>query len=247
MKKTITLCVSGCCNLRCRYCVADIPKNQDFETQFDFAAARSWLDVHRKNCNVHLSGGEPLMVDGLAGHVQDLLDDGHDVTIFTNTTLLANHPELHSMPINWQCSHHYESGISYDQFFENIAPLPKDRVLTVRLFWGNDAERNTAEVERRYTDAGYQFRWLDFKGGYRGYVSKNDFGKNPNKHFLMIGLHGDVHNCSNPNFGTIGHTANLFIDESNFETFECRRSSGIGNCQACQSADIFTELHSKYK
>lgn len=247
MKKTITFCASGCCNLRCRYCIAQIPKNQDYDVKFDFDAARLWLGEHYKKCNVHISGGEPLMIDDLGEQVQLLLDDGHDVTIFTNTTLLNKHQELHTMPVKWQCSHHYESGISYEQFLENIAPLPVENVVVVRLLWGRDAENNTLSAEKRYIDAGYRFHWLDFKAGYHDYTLINDFGKHPNKHFLMVDPHGNVTNCSNPNFGTIGNTHDLTLDKTNFDTFECRKSCGLDGCQACQSADIFTSLHSKKK
>jgi hypothetical protein len=247
MKKTITYCASGECNLRCRYCIVKIPQNQDHVSQFDFAAARTWMDTYYKNANIHIGGGEPLMISGLAGHIQDLIDDGHDVTVFTNTTLLPAHPELYTLPICWQCSHHFEAGVSYEDFLANIAPLPKERVLAVRLFWGRDAEQNRAAAEQIYADAGYEFSWLEFKGGYMGYEYKNDFEKKPNKHLLMIGLHGDVHNCSNPNFGTIGSTQDMTLDTSNFETFKCRKQPGLSGCQACQSADIFQELHKELK
>lgn len=247
MKKTVSLWVSGCCNLRCCYCVAEIPRNQDFETQFDFEAARAWLDTYRKKCNVHIGGGEPLMIEGLATNVQNLLDDGHDVTIFTNTTLLANHTDLHTMPVNWQCSHHFEQGISYDEFFENIAPLPKERVLVVRLLWGHDAERNTKTAEKRYTDTGYNFLWQKFKGGYAGYENKNDFGKNPSKHFIAINLHGQVVHCSNERWGIIGDIHENAFDEPKTENMECWRHNVNTDCQACQAADIFTELHKSLK
>ena len=246
-KQTITLCISGQCNLRCRYCIAKIPQNQDYEAEFDFDAARAWLDTYYKKANVHISGGEPLMIDGLADEIQELINDGHDVTIFTNGTLLTNHPDLYNMPVNWQISHHYESGVSYEQFFENISVLPTERILVVRLFWGRDAEQNADAAEKRYTDAGYNFKWLNFKAGYRDYECEDKAAKHPNKRFLMIGLHGDVNNCSNPNHGVIGNTHDLTLDKSNFETFECKRSTGLCNCQAMQSAEIFTNLHKKMK
>lgn len=71
------------CNLRCPYC----------DTRYSYSGGRdvsidAIATTVRNKRNITITGGEPLLQDGIWGLIKRLRDDGHDIVIETNGSVL---------------------------------------------------------------------------------------------------------------------------------------------------------------
>lgn len=239
---TISACANGYCNLRCPYCIAGMNRFQDAEAEIDFDKLLDWLNANFHGCRVHFTGGEPLLISNFGTHVEKFIDAGYTVAVFTNGTLLSENKDLFGLGIQWQVSHHPESGVSVDNFFGQVDLIKNENPLITRVYWGNSALNDRINQENIYTSRGYNFKWLNFKGGYRDFNSREfEFAESPNEQILMVDPQGNICNCSSDNHGIVGHIGDDSFDHKSTFSFRCPSNGYPNSCQACQSPLVLTE------
>lgn len=239
---TISACVNGYCNLKCKYCIAGMNRFQDTNAEIDFDKLLLWLNANFPGCRVHFTGGEPLLIPNFGTQVKKFIDAGYTVAIFTNGTLLSENQDLFGLGIQWQVSHHIESGVSVDDFFEQVDLIKNENPLITRVYWGRNALNDRQNQEHIYASRGYRFKWLNFKGGYRD-LDMRDFvvAESPNEQILMVDPHGNICNCSSDNHGTIGHIEDESFDYQSTLNFKCPNGGYPYTCQACQSPFVLAK------
>lgn len=237
---TISASITNNCQLRCGNpdygCIAQCQRhNTDRSTMIDFDAMLKWMGTHFGKCNLHVTGGEPLLHPGLYSGLLKCINAGHDVTLFSNGIALPSQPELYELPIKWHVTKH--RGISDSDFAVAIEPLRNKPHVICRIFGrGKEPDRT---IEALYH--GFNFRWIEANTNYENYTCsfKNE---NPNERILFIDKDGSVHNCSEPAFGKIGSTIDGTFDREKYEAFRCPSKKWPHACQAASSAEIMEGL-----
>lgn len=236
MTTTVTICALNDCNMPtpCEYCIAGCNGPHSLE-RVDFGACIEWLEAHRPGCNVHISGGEPLLLDNLCGKTKSLLSAGHKVSIFTNTILLRAQRDLADLNVSWHLTHHPLGGVSIGQFLKSCEVVAHRPHVMARVFYGREALNNKAGIESQYPEKLY---WMNDRSGYHNFYCNKPSGS-PDDEILLIGVDGQVHHCSQPRYGSVGNVYDNTFNAENSCGFRC--PSGIfesGHCQAYQSAII---------
>ena len=233
---TITAITTNRCNFNCDNCVAGCPNND--KPEIDFDVMMRWLDKYTPGCNLHISGGEPLLVDSIYDKVKMCVDTGYDVTIFTNGTFIKQHLDLVELPVKWHVTHHSEM-VSVDTFLEDIEPIKSKPHVVCRLRHGYDALNKAEEAERLYS--GYNFKWIVPFNGYAGYAAQPS-EKPICKSIMMIDGDGTVYPCSTGKAGVLGNTYDMTFDVDKANNFECICGKNDRQCRAYQSAEIMAAL-----
>ncbi len=120
------------CNLKCNYCVLkDYTLNAGDADNIDFLKLPLFLKTIR-NCpptHFQLSGGEPLLADGLDEFINDYGSLGHRFSFLTNLYFPMNRIKsfFNSFPKDYigylLISHHFQSGISIESIIERCLLL----------------------------------------------------------------------------------------------------------------------------
>lgn len=241
---TVTLFVTKRCNLsqRCENCPAKCGDASGMELvqELDADRAVAWLDRFFPGCPVHISGGEPLMYSELEYLTRLLIDRHHDVTIFTNATLFEDNDPLYDLDVKWHLTHHAESGVSFDLFSKNIQPLVSKKHVVARLYHGRDALNRKSEVESLY--CGFNFKWISLFSGYENYAMLTPPPSCPNERTLLVGLFGEVFNCSTPAHGQCGNIYDNTFDIEMAMAYRCHRRDYPHGCQPLQTEEIMRLL-----
>ena len=228
---TVTAVVTNKCNFRCLNCVAGCPSDGP---EIDFDSMLNWLDKYAKGCCLHISGGEPLLVDGIFEKIKKCIDAGHDVSLFTNGSMIAHNMEMLKLPIKWHITHHAE-GMSLGDFLHCIGSVKNKKHVVCRLRHGDNALNKKNETEAKYGD--FNFKWIVPYNGYFGYDCKSKVDV-CNK-ILMIGIDGKVYPCSTVKKGEIGNIYDMTFNTEHTDNFTCGSGS---TCQALQSAEIMRNI-----
>ncbi len=134
----------GGCNLNCRWCDTRYAADRG-----EKMTVEEILDLCRPYNRICLTGGEPLLQEGICGLTESLLEMGKEITVETNgsmdVALLPDDPKvLISMDI--KCP---SSGMDDRMDFNNIPKLkPKDQLKFI-IFDGKDLDF-AVEVMDRY-------------------------------------------------------------------------------------------------
>ena len=118
------------CNLRCSYCDSMYAVEEFDFKQMNVGEVFEVVDAYRRESGVHcvtLTGGEPLIHEGVADLLRTLSVAGFEVNIETNGTV----PCKWRLPglfytMDWKCK---SSGMSSKMKMENIVTLCKNDVL----------------------------------------------------------------------------------------------------------------------
>lgn len=237
LRKTLTYFLTKRCNMPtpCRYCRAGCGAvEQDIETELDFDAAINWTCKFTPGANVHLSGGEPLIYDGLHQGILKCIAAGLHVSLFTNGLALQENTELFDLPISFHVAHHFESGVSYEKFFECVEGLPIDKTVFVRVFTGKDALENKESCEEKYRHNSIKIQWINQNGTYHHF--DGDGGDNASESIALIGQDGIVYRCSDPRCGAIGNVYDMTFE--GWPIGGCPRGLKSNKCNAFLSAQM---------
>lgn len=235
-KLTVTAVITNKCNFNCDYCVAGGPKDDGPEINFDVLL--KWLDKYTSGCNLHISGGEPLMIVGIIDSISKCVEAGHDVTIFTNGSLFSQHPNMLGLPVTWHVTHH-ASHLSIDRFLDAINFIKDKKHLICRIRNDQEGLNKKEETEALYSE--FNFRWILPYNGYFGYVKP--FDSSPVcENIIMIGTDGTVFPCSTTRGETFGNIHDMTFDAEAARRFECICGKDKRRCQAMQSAEIMEGL-----
>ncbi len=239
MLKAVTAFVTKDCNLNCEYCISG-KSRPDVKTVLDIDQLLKWCAEFTPYCDLHITGGEPLMRNDIADILKKCLDAGHRTSLFTNGILINSRPEILELPIAYHVTHHFDSGVSYDSFFESIKNVPKDRIVVARVYAGKEPLNNKTGVEKIYQERGYDVQWISKFGTYHSkpYVG----GKQPQQ-ILLIGQYGEVFPCSTIKHGQLGSIYEMTFD--GWPEHGCYCGKAPNNCQALLSAAKMEEIHGK--
>lgn len=238
MPKTVNVFVTNACNLYCLPCKADDPFHRDEKTMLDLCQTENWIEMYAPGCAINVMGGEPLKHPMINSFLYEMHRNGHEITLMTNATLLKNNPYLYDLDIRWHLTHHPESGVSYEQFFENVEPLKNKKHVVARLYYGKEALNHRVRCEERYK--GYNFKWIGLNSGYMNYSFHSYVDECPNSEMVLIGTKGEVYCCSKPSKGQFGNVHDMTFDTESASKFRCPLYPS--KCQAMQTNEIMRDL-----
>lgn len=237
---TVTARATDRCNLACYYCVSGCNKKQNcMPDEIDFDAMIRWMQKYTPGCALHISGGEPLLVDDIHIKTQACVDAGFDVTIFTNTTLLPEMPEMWHLPVKWHLTHHPDSGVDIRDFRIAVNCVRHSPHICTRVVNGINATRDFEIRDQLYKDL--NVHWMNPQGTYR-FIETVPQTDCPNDELLMIECNGNVHNCSKSKYGTLGNIYDMTFDSDAASQFRCPAKKYNHSCQAQQSAQVLAKL-----
>lgn len=119
------------CQNKCPYCVAYVANQlsdpfrdgRDPEQVLDVNAVLAWINKYRPNARIHISGGEPLLYEGIEDWVCACLYAKRKITILTNGQLVPLRKQLHNKPINWIVTYHKDCGVGLNDYCQGLAGL----------------------------------------------------------------------------------------------------------------------------
>lgn len=243
---TITLGAIDACGKGCQNCPSGSAcKRLDRATFLDFDATVKWLAKFAPNASIHVSGGEPLLRTDLDACIKKLLDADHNVSLFTSESNLRSRPELLGLPITWHVTHH-EHHMLIDTFIDGIEPIKNKPHLIARLIQGEAKdETRRVELEKRYRDAGFYFRWIKVNNGYHNYTAP-DSELTPAQQLLLIDSAGNVCPCSTVKNGAIGNIHKMTFDTDAADAHRCRARIPFGKCQPWQTAVLLEQVRENF-
>jgi MoaA/NifB/PqqE/SkfB family radical SAM enzyme len=162
---TITAKVWNFCQLGCIYCASGsnrfnwtpgrIPAPGEL---LDFDRLIQWLHCFTPGAVVHVSGGEPLLWDGIETAVEKLVHADIPTTITTNGLLIGNRPRLLKLPLKWIVTHH--RGVCFEKWHRNALLIRDKPHIACRLV--RNPEEITQQNAQRYND--FNFAWAPMNG-----------------------------------------------------------------------------------
>jgi 7-carboxy-7-deazaguanine synthase len=133
------------CNLRCSYCDSMYAVEGGDYTQMNVAQVMDAVEAYRSESGVKcvtLTGGEPLIHEGVEELLAKLCDAGFEVNVETNGTIPCKWSHANMFyTMDWKCA---SSGMSGKMKMDNIASLGKGDVLKFVV----GSEDDIKEVER---------------------------------------------------------------------------------------------------
>lgn len=238
---TITAKVWNFCQLCCPYCVAGCNAAKWKPTRpplphelLDFRALVDWIQKFTPGAAVHVSGGEPLLWDGIENAVQMLIDAGIDTTITTNGLLIDKRARLLDMPLKWLVTYHRCS--SFLKWRRNAA-LVRNRPHLACALAGHGMEL-TADCIKRFDGFNFAISKINGLRIIEWQPQPEDMRRIASDTIHLIEPDGRVFPCNNKKSGEIGNIGGMWYDKSlartkDRECFQCVRGS---HCQAYQSA-----------
>ena len=132
------------CNLRCCYCDSMYAVEGSDYTQMNVAQVMDAIEAFRSESGVKcvtLTGGEPLIHEGVEELLAKLRDEGFEVNIETNGTIPCKWRNANLFyTMDWKCA---SSGMSAKMKMDNIATLGKGDVL--KFVVGSEDDLKEAE------------------------------------------------------------------------------------------------------
>lgn len=238
-KKTITAVLTKRCTRKCHYCIGDCHLDKWANTpDMEFDALLIWCSKYAPNCNLHLSGGEPLLFEDIASNTKKALDAGHSVSIFTNGDLLKSDHKLLSMDVMWHLTHHLPK--TTGDFLKKAELVKYKPHIVTRLKTGHEALNETDRVADQYS--GLNFHWSIPRKGREldGFVLRpEDSGRIASDVINLIEVDGQVYPCSTKKrHGAIGNIYEGTYDTGGLEELNKHCDWCVKNncCSAYQSA-----------
>jgi organic radical activating enzyme len=185
---------------------------------------------------VHVSGGEPLLWDGIENAVQMLVNAGIDTTITTNGLLIEKRARLLDMPLKWLVTYH--SCSDFEKWRRNAALIRKKPHLACCLA-GYGVEVPPAHI-KRFDDFNFAISRINGLRIIDWQPQTEDMRRIASETIHLIEPDGRVFPCNNRKAGEIGNIGGMWYDKAlarskDRECFQCVRGS---HCQAYQSAAL---------
>lgn len=230
---TVTAVVLNDCNFNCNYCIAGCSRpGADKEKRVDFDALLRWLKTYFPECNLHVSGGEPLLHEGLFDGLKKALDAGHNITLFTNGSFLPSQTELLDLPVLWHMTYHPEQQ-SFESFLKS-ANLIKNKPHIICEVYNAERVPSREAAAKKYE--GFNFYWIRENCGYIDLGVKPDVMDTGN--LRTIGIHGEVYPCGGGSQATVGNIYDMSYDKEKADSFASKMAGCIqgGMCGSYGSA-----------
>jgi organic radical activating enzyme len=236
---TVTANIWMRCQNACPYCVAHVQDRssdrfddgRDFGEVLDVFALLRWLDRFRPPARLHISGGEPLLFDGIEDWIETAVKAGRKITILTNGQLIHKRPRLHNLPINWIVTYHKLTNIDPDEYAKNLECI-KNKNVEIRTI----IQREDYDTEAEYVD--------ELKSTFEGFLFRPRYASFENKTariweipkleecdyiasrtLTLIENNGKVYPCNSKHIGPIGDVYAMTCDE--FLSAKCDSASKI--------------------
>lgn len=238
---TITAKVWNFCQLNCSYCVANCNRPEWKPTRpplphelLNFSNLVRWIKHFTPGAVVHVSGGEPLLWDGIENAVQLLIDAGIDTTITTNGLMIEKRPKLLDMPLKWLVTYH--SCSDFEKWRRNAA-LIREKPHLICCLAGYGVEVPPAHI-KRFDDFNFAISRINGLRIIDWQPQAEDMHRIASETIHLIEPDGRVFPCNNKKGVEIGNINAQTYDRElarskNPECFQCVRGS---HCQAYQSA-----------
>jgi hypothetical protein len=172
--KLAELAITNQCNYTCDYCKSEASHLKDrFRKGWDFAGPivdfAPWLlfvKLHLKDYIIQVTGGEPLLVQGIVGFVNELAKTNR-VVINTNGTTLAEKFSQFDPGVKFRVSYHPE--FLQHNFAETVSKIPRERLLVNYVAHPRHilAYKNWEHVET-LQELGVDYEVTAFEGAYNG-------------------------------------------------------------------------------
>lgn len=238
---TITAKVWNYCQLRCSYCVSGSSKERWKPTReplpgeiLDFERLIQWMHCYTPGAALHISGGEPLLWDGIEDAVQMVVENDIPATITTNGLLIEKRPALHDMPVKWLVTHH--QGAPFEKWHRNASLIRHRPHLVCRL--AKRGEALDPKIAAKYDD--FNFCWSIIYGLRQ--IPWNpritDLHSVASATIHLIEPNGRVFPCNCRTGGEIGNIHGMWYDRKRArqKDHSARQCVKGGCCQAYQSA-----------
>lgn len=246
MTHTVTAIITNLCDNFCPNCIAGchVPR-VDMQTELDIDALVKWLEKFFPDSHLHISGGEPTMLDGIETKIQKCIDAGFVVTVFSNAQHMTD--ELRALDCNWHFTHHPHKQSESD-FVDAIAGMSIDRIIVARRFDTSHQRDIDHDYSDRMQSLGFEIKWIRNHWCYEDEDHTVKSG-NPNDLITMVGKHGEVYQCSYGDKHRAPKIGNIYkMTYDPIEDWNCPSGKfENGTCQACQSADMFIKINNRRK
>lgn len=225
MQPVVTANVWNICQNSCEYCVSHAPDRsrdpnddgRDYSEVLDVHALILWLDEFRPTARVHVSGGEPLLYDGIEDWIFALLDAGRKVTILTNGQAFHSRKRLHNAPINWIVTYHLGCGQSIASWASGLAGLDPARSY-IKTIITEETQLENELVTLREALSEFDVRPSVVGGprdtarmwGLRGYEDISGVGEL----LALVESDGAVYGCNCKALGAIGNLYSLTCESA---------------------------------
>jgi hypothetical protein len=232
------------CQLGCIYCASGsnrfnwtpgrIPAPGEL---LNFDRLIQWMHCFTPGAVVHVSGGEPLLWDGIEKAVEKLVFADIPTTITTNGLLIGKRPELLELPLKWIVTHH--RGVCFDEWHRNALLIKDKPHLACRLV--RNPEEITEQNAKRYN--AFNFAWAPMNG-----LRLIEWKPRPldlpciaSNTIHLIEPDGRVFACNNATAGQIGHIEKMTYDRALARGRDAHTKQCAKGCPAYQSA-VVTDL-----
>lgn len=236
---TVTVTLTKRCTRACKYCIADKTDAGDI----NFSSVIRWCDKFAKGCDIHLSGGEPLILDNIEEIASRAIDAGHRVSVFTNGDLLYDKHPLLSMPIVWHMTHHKPQSIN--DFLAKAEIIRNKPHVVTAMYYGREILRDADYEAKKYNGLNFHWQMPGLGRVVKGFALKSDdAGCIASGVIHLIENDGNVYPCSTKRLGVIGNVYDMTYEKPDLIADEnadlCVKN---GRCSAYQSAVLLGDLH----
>jgi organic radical activating enzyme len=194
--------------------------SKSLDPQLDFDATIKWLDRFRPDTEIHLMGGEPLLLDTIEADTKKLIDAGYRVTMYTNGEHVRRRPKLLDLPLRWIVAYHQgdDAGNTrpIGQYLEQIEQLRGcPNVLVQTVLHEEWHEGNVDKLVAAFDGFLFIPRWAnDHRRSWEtaGLINV-EIPEHPASHIMLIEPWGDVFPCNYRGRGRCGNVYDMTLDQ----------------------------------
>jgi hypothetical protein len=242
---TITAKVWNYCQLACPYCASRsnhwrwypglVPKKNEL---LDFDRLIQWVKCHTPGAVLHVSGGEPLLWDGIENAIEKVIRADIPATMTTNGLLIAKRPRLLEMPLKWIVTHH--KGVNFERWHANAALIREKPHIVCRII--NREKDMNADTAAQYDGFNFCFAPINGLRVMPWEPRALDLNCIASNTLHLIEPDGRVFACNNAKAGQVGHIYTMEYDRGLARGRDAQTRQCSKVCPAYQSAVLTDNL-----
>lgn len=203
----------------------------------NFEALLKWIGTYAPGCQLHISGGEPLLRPDIESQLEKLCWAGIPVTVFTNGLLIDQRPNLFKMPLKWVVTHH--TGAPFKKWRDNVELIRHRPYFVCRVLATEHEKVNKEEIQKQYSGLNFYWQRLNCTREIPGRnYDPDDLAHVASKVIHLVEADGRVYACNKATRPPIGNILDLSYNPETARQYDrqaatCAKS---GLCGAYQSA-----------